>query len=200
MNRQTFFYELRKGLAGLPKADVEKTVEYYNEVIDDRIEEGLSESEAVATLGPVDQIVPQILADVSLPQLVRDRISKTRKFRAWEIVLLIVGAPLWFPLLLTAIILIFTLFLVIWILILTLYIIVLTFGLSGIASIVFSVIGFVAGDLTQGLLWLGTGLLMLGLTVLLLLASSKLAAALAGLSRKILHAMKNRLAGKGAPS
>lgn len=200
MNRQTFFYELRKGLAGLPKADVEKTVEYYNEVIDDRIEEGLSESEAVATLGPVEQIVPQILADVPLPQLVRERIAKQRKLRAWEIVLLIVGAPLWFPLLLTGIILIFTFFLVIWILIFTLYIIVLSFGLSGIASLVFSVIGFVSGDLTQGLLWLGTGLLMLGLTVLLLLASNKLAAVLAKLSRKVLHAMKTRLARKGAPS
>ena len=95
MNRQTFFYELRKGLSGIPSSDVEKTIDYYNEIIDDRIEEGLSESEAVATIGPVDQIVPQILADVPLPQLVRERLSRKRKLSGWEIALLILGFPLW---------------------------------------------------------------------------------------------------------
>ena len=200
MNRQTFVYELRKGLSGLPSADVEKTVEYYNEVIDDRIEEGLSESEAVATIGPVDQIIPQILADVPLPQLVKERLSKKRKFSAWEIVLLVLGFPLWFPLLLTAVVLVFTFFLVIWVLILSLYVVVLSLGVSGVASIVFSVISFITGDVTHGLLWLGSGLLLLGLTVLLLIASNKLAVCLVRLCKKTVHAMKTRLARRGNPT
>lgn len=200
MNRKTFFYELRKGLSGLPKNDVEKTIEYYNEMIDDRIEDGLSESEAVASIGSVEQIVPQILADASLPQLVKERLSNKRKLRGWEILLLILGFPLWFPLVLTGLVLFFTFFLVIWILILTFYSIVLSFCIAGISSIVFSVISFGTGEFTQGLLWLGAGLLLVGLAILLLIASNKLAVSLMKLCKKIIHGLKTHLVRRGNPS
>ncbi|MBR4701596.1 MAG: DUF1700 domain-containing protein [Oscillospiraceae bacterium] len=200
MNRQTFFYELRKGLSGIPSSDVEKTIDYYNEIIDDRIEEGLSESEAVATIGPVDQIVPQILADVPLPQLVRERLSRKRKLSGWEIALLILGFPLWFPLLLTAGILCLTFYILLWVPIITLYAVVISFFVSGIASVVFSVISFVTGDRTQGLLWLGSGLLLIGLAIPLLLIANKLTVLVARLLKKALHGLKTRLTRRRNPS
>ncbi|MBR5538496.1 MAG: hypothetical protein IKU61_01205 [Clostridia bacterium] len=47
MNKQEFLEELRKGLSGLPKEDVRERLNFYGEIIDDRIEEGLTEEEAV---------------------------------------------------------------------------------------------------------------------------------------------------------
>ena len=38
MNKSEFLEELRKGLAGLPKDDVEERLTFYGEMIDDRIE------------------------------------------------------------------------------------------------------------------------------------------------------------------
>ena len=48
MSKTEFLTELKKALEGLPEEDIEKSLEYYSEMIDDRIEDGLSEEEAVA--------------------------------------------------------------------------------------------------------------------------------------------------------
>ena len=60
MNKQEFLMRLSKGLSGLPKDDVEERLSFYSEMIDDRIEEGLSEDAAVSEIGDVDKIISQI--------------------------------------------------------------------------------------------------------------------------------------------
>ena len=47
MRKQEFLTELRKGLSGLPQDDIEERLSFYSEMIDDQIEEGLAEEEAV---------------------------------------------------------------------------------------------------------------------------------------------------------
>ena len=48
MGKQEFLAQLRKGLQGLPQEDIEERLTFYSEMIDDRMEEGLSEEEAVS--------------------------------------------------------------------------------------------------------------------------------------------------------
>ena len=62
MDKLTFLGLLRQGLNGLPQEDIEERIGFYSEMIDDRMEEGLSEAEAVAGVGSVEEIVPQIIA------------------------------------------------------------------------------------------------------------------------------------------
>jgi uncharacterized membrane protein len=50
MTRVQFILELTDRLKKLPKADREKAVQYYLELIDDRIDDGMPEEEAVAAL------------------------------------------------------------------------------------------------------------------------------------------------------
>ena len=57
MNKQEFVERLRKGLSGLPQDDIEERLTFYSEMIDDRMEEGLSEEEAVGEIGSVDDAV-----------------------------------------------------------------------------------------------------------------------------------------------
>ena len=48
MNKTEFLNELKDGLSGLPREDVEERLSFYGEMIDDRVEEGMTEEEAVA--------------------------------------------------------------------------------------------------------------------------------------------------------
>ena len=47
MTKEGFLAQLRQQLWALPEADRQNSLDYYAEMIDDRMEEGLSEEEAV---------------------------------------------------------------------------------------------------------------------------------------------------------
>ena len=66
MNKPEFLEALEKRLSGLPLEDIEKSKEYYSEMIDDRVEEGLSEEEAVEALGDIESIVSEIFSTTPL--------------------------------------------------------------------------------------------------------------------------------------
>lgn len=93
MNKQEFLTELRKGLSGLPQDDIEERLAFYGEMLDDRIEEGLSEDAAVAEIGDAEEIVRQTVADIPLAKLAKERIKPKRRLKAWETVLLILVSP-----------------------------------------------------------------------------------------------------------
>lgn len=42
MTKQDFLTRLRKGLSGLPQDDIEERLKFYGEMLEDRMEEGLS--------------------------------------------------------------------------------------------------------------------------------------------------------------
>ena len=121
MNKQEFLSSLRQRLNGLPKEDIDERISFYEEMINDRIDDGKSEEEAIADIGTVDQIIEEIAQDTPLRKLVKEKIKPKRKLKAWEIVLIILGSPLWFPLALTALILIGVFYLLVWILVLVSY-------------------------------------------------------------------------------
>ena len=63
MLKQEFLVQLRKGLSCLPKQDMEERLTFYSEMIDDRMEEGLSEEDAVMAVGSIADIIAQITDD-----------------------------------------------------------------------------------------------------------------------------------------
>ena len=63
MNKTEFLDALRHALGKLPSYEVEQSIAFYAEMIDDRIEDGMSEQEAVAALGSVHAIAAQIVAE-----------------------------------------------------------------------------------------------------------------------------------------
>ena len=102
MTKIKFVLELRDRLSGLPREDIEERLEFYSEMIDDRMEEGLSEEEAVAAIGSVDEIASQIIVKTPLVKVAKEKIKSKRKLRTWEIVLLALGSPIWLSLLIVA--------------------------------------------------------------------------------------------------
>lgn len=98
MNKSEFLDKLGDRIHLLPEDDIQKSLEYYGEIIDDCIEDGLTENEAVARLGNMDEIVSQILSEVPLAKIVKKRASERKKTNAATVVLLILGSPIWISL------------------------------------------------------------------------------------------------------
>lgn len=167
MNKQEFLARLREGLSGLPQDDVEERLAFYSEMIDDRMEEGLSEEAAVAEIGPIETIVSQTISDIPITKLVREKVRPNRKMRGWEIALLILGFPLWFPLLITALALIFTLYVVIWSVIISLWAVEASFIVGAIGGLAAGVLLTCQGDVTEGLLMIAASVVLAGLSVFL---------------------------------
>ena len=98
MTKQEFLSELERALGKLPHAEVEQALAFYDEAISDRMEDGLSEAEAVAGLGPVDEIAAQIAAET--PPIPRAIARANTGSRTLNIVLLAVFSPIWIPIVL----------------------------------------------------------------------------------------------------
>lgn len=165
MNKQEFLLQLRKKLSGLPKEDLAERLTFYSEMIDDRIEDGIGEEDAVRELGSVDALVAQIVADTPLSRLVREKITPKRKLKAWEIVLLVLGAPLWLPLLLVALAVFIVLYVVLWSVLLAFWVVFLAFALSGAVCIAEGVYFAITGNLLTGLALISAGFLCAGLGI-----------------------------------
>ncbi len=121
MNRQEFIIMLRKGLSGLPLEDTNELITFYSEIIDDKIEEGLSEEDAVASVGDVSDIVAQAVADTPFAKIAKERIKEKRAPKAWEIVLIVLGSPLWLCLCVAVLAVIVSVYAALWAVIISLW-------------------------------------------------------------------------------
>ncbi|MGM9521593.1 MAG: DUF4097 family beta strand repeat-containing protein [Oscillospiraceae bacterium] len=65
MSKKEFLDELCRRLRLMPPDEAQKTVLFYSEAIDDRMEDGLSEEEAVAAMGSIDDIVREVMGTTS---------------------------------------------------------------------------------------------------------------------------------------
>lgn len=139
MTKQEFLAALRQGLSGLPEADIERSVEFYAESIDDRIEDGMTEEQATEAIGTVEDAVAQILRETPMTKIVREKVKPHRALAAWEIVLLVLGSPVWFSLLIAAFAVMLSVYISVWAVIVSLW---ATFG-----SLVGCAFGVVVGGI-----------------------------------------------------
>lgn len=90
MTRQEFLSKLERALGKLPHAEVEQALAFYDEAISDHMEDGLSEAEAVADLGSIEEIAAQIAAET--PPIPREHRQPHPQHRAARRVLPHLGA------------------------------------------------------------------------------------------------------------
>ena len=195
MTRDEFLKELEIKLQGLPEDDLKERLSFYDEAISDRMDDGKTEEEAVNDLGTVDEIVSEIASETPLLKLVKEKIKPKRKMKAWELVLIIVGSPIWFPLLLTAVILALVFYLLIWVFVIVIGAIELSFGVASIASLVGMALS--AGTGGSPLVFLGSFLFFAGAAILLVFALITVTKATIKLSKKIVLGIKRAFMKKG---
>lgn len=198
MKKKEFLEELEKRLNGLPKNDIEERKNFYSEMIDDRVEDGKTEEEAIEDLGGIDTVVNQIASETPMVKLVKEKIKPKRGPKAWEIVLLVLGFPLWFPLLIVGFVLILVFYLLMWIFVIVTYVVETAFIVSAIAGflkfgvelIIYN--NFNIGYLSVGILGIGLALVMAGICTLATKLNVKLAKKIfTGFKRKMIGGGKN---------
>ncbi len=196
MGKQEFMQTLRRRLAGLPQTEVDERLAFYNEMIDDRIEDGLTEAEAVAEIGPVEDIVHQIMAEIPLSMIVREKVKPKRALKAWEIVLLVLGAPLWLPLLVAAFAVGLSVYIVLWSVVLCVWAASLALA-AVVVGCLFQVFTYQrAGNLAGAAFAGGAALICAGLCIVLFLAGLAATKGSARLTKKMLLGMKSWFVGR----
>ena len=167
MNKQEFLAQLREGLNGLPQEDIDERIAFYGEMIDDRLEDGLTEEEAVEAIGTTDEVVAQIIADTPLTKLVKERVKPKRKLKVWEIVLIAAGSPVWVPLLIGTAAVAFALYVILWAIVVLLWAVDLALAVCLPGCAFSAALFFGQGYGASGFATLGAGVLCGGLAVFL---------------------------------
>ena len=196
MNKEDFLLQLQSGLSGLPQDDIDERIAFYSEMIDDRIEEGLSEEEAVAAAGTVDDIVSQTVADIPLYKLVKEKTKNKRGLRAWEIVLIILGFPVLFPLLIAAFCVLLSAYIVIWAVMISLWAVEASFIAGALGGIAAGIVYICTGNTPQGFLLIGAALMLAGLSIFLFFGCVAATKGAAILTKKIALKIKSLFIGK----
>ena len=166
MSKQEFLTALKNALCGLPQEDIQKSLDFYSEMIDDRIEEGISEEDAVSQMGSIDEIVEQILIDTPITKLVKQKIKPTRRIGVGEVVLLALGSPIWLSLLISAIAVIISVYVSLWSVVISLWACEAAFvggavGAFGAAGLIYA-----TGQNTYaGIIMIAAGIFLVGFSV-----------------------------------
>ncbi len=192
MNKKEFLEALGNRLTLIGAKDKDNTLEYYSEMIDDRMEEGLSEQEAVSNLGDIDDIISKIIYETPISDLVKAKVKTNRALRIWEIILLILGFPLWFPLIIAFFVIFLSIYIVIWSVVVSLYSAVVGLGACGVGFIAgMIVIAFTSGFSPSILLLIGSGMASLGFAILFSIGTNQVTKGVIWLSKKILLGIKS---------
>lgn len=197
MTKTEFNRSLKIKLSGLPDEDIGTAVEYYNEMIDDLTDNGMTEEDAVSSLGSIEQIADEILSDVSLSKLIKRRITPPHPLRIWEIVLLVLGSPIWLSVGIAAMAVILSVYIVLWTVVVCFYAVSLSFAASALLGIGVCVIFICRGNIASGVFIGGCGIICAGFAPLMFLASNKIMKLAVIAGKKILIGIKLCFAKRG---
>ena len=171
MTKTAFLTELERELASLPAMDRERSLRYFDEMIADRVEEGLTEEEAVAGLGSVKEIAAEILSegggegDTPPPK-------EEKTFHGcplWLAILLAALAlPVWLPVVLSLAVTVFCLYLIPWCILLALFCTAVGCALGGVAGAVLAFVVLPVSGVSNAMLLLGMSLFCCGFGILLM--------------------------------
>ncbi len=191
MTKIEFILSLHEKLSALPHNDVEERLNFYSEMIEDRMEEGLSEEDAVLAVGSVDEIAAQILADTPHSKVAEKKQKKKRGAKVWEIILLILGSPIWVSLLLGAFAVALSLYVSLWAVIISLWAVFGSFIGCSIGGILAGVGIILCGSSLTGLATIGAGLVCAGFSIIFFIGSKWATKGTLRLTKKIGLGIKN---------
>lgn len=168
MSKEEFLGSLNRLLKSLGKSEREKSLSYYNEIIDDYMEDGYTEEQAVEQIGNPGLIAQEILEE----QQSQMKAPMSRGTKVLVAVLLVLGFPLWgspmlagFCIVLSAVLLVLSAYIVIWC-------IPLCTGAASVAGLILSVVSMggaaviVFQNSAAGVIQLGVGMLSAGIFIL----------------------------------
>lgn len=177
MTRNEFISSLSARLNSIPEAEKNKALDWYSELICDRMEE-MPEADAVSGIGSVDEIADEILSqyrqnttavhssDGTEPQSRRSPDKGVNT--ALVIFAAVVLSPIWLPLLITGLSLALVAVLLVWCAVVTVGVMLVSAAAVGVVGLVYGFWALFVINPAYGLLVLGTALISAGLTLALI--------------------------------
>ena len=165
MRKQEFLTNLEERLSGLPSKDVKERLSFYSEMIDDRVDEGVAEEEAVSARGALDGITSQIIAEMPLYKMVKHKMDPQRRLKAWEIILLALGSPIWLSLLIALFSVVLAIYVTLWSLVISLWAVFASLVACAFGGVVGGAVLVCFGHTPLGEVLLACGLVCLGVSI-----------------------------------
>ena len=193
MRKQEFLDALESRLSGLSERAIRERLEFYNEMINDRVEDGFSEEDAVARLGTVDEIADEIISDYPLAKLAREKLQRKNKPAAWKAWTLWLTSVVWIPLLIALFAVIISLYAAVWSVIATFWASFAAFAVAAPGGVVLGFIYMFADGVFKGFAFIGAGTATAGLAILAFFGCIHATKGCAWASRKLPIAIKKLL-------
>lgn len=205
MKKSEFLSELKKYLYGLPEEEIKESLDYYAEIIDDRIEDGADEETAVDGVGKPWIIAGSVRSEKlktekgekinDVPTRTPERKQK-RRMSAWVIVLLAVGSPIWLSLLIAAFAVVISVYAVMWSVVGSIWSTVAVFGAGALLGIFYLPYYAVIGEVWAGIALAGAGVLSGGLGVFSFIGCLYATKGMAKLSKLLARLIKRCFVGR----
>ncbi len=161
MTKLEFLLALSGRLSDLPEADVRERLNFYSEMIEDRVEEGFTEEAAVLAVGTVEEIAAQILSEIAPEKSTKPK----GRLKTWRIVLLILGSPLWLPLLIAAAAVILSVYISLWSVVISLWAVFASLVGCSFGGIVAAAALAITGNGFSGIAMVAATLVCMGLSI-----------------------------------
>ena len=187
MNKKDFLDEVRTRLSGLDEKDIQNALDFYVEAIDDHVDDGMTEDQAVSAVGTPQEVAEKILMDTPLPTLIKTQAQamnsaptpapgvpgqpaapdQKKKMSPLAITLIIIGPPVWLPILIALAAVALSIVIAIFAVVLAIVATVLATAIGGVVAVFAALVGIVMGEGVHGLIQLAAALVLVGLSLLL---------------------------------
>lgn len=177
MSKKEFIDELRMKLSKLNNIDIEERLRFYEEMINDRMEDGFSEDEAISGIGTIDEIYLQISQSAPKSHLTSDKARQKFKSRNnKKVIILSSTAIIWVPVLIalgasaigvavSLVATVLSLYATLWALVVSAWSIFAAFAISAPAGALIGILNVFSGDALPGIAVLGGGIMAAGLAI-----------------------------------
>ena len=140
---------------------------------------------------PPAEIAKKVLSETSISKLVKAKLKPSRELKGWEIALLVLGAPLWLPLIIAFAAVLLSVYAVIWSVIISLYCIDLSFAVCVLGGTAQGIIFAFGGNVVSSVFYFGASIACFGIAVLLFFAFGRISGALVSASRHLVLKTKS---------
>ncbi len=212
MNKLEFINGLGSRLDPIPREEIQTILDYYVESVSDRMEDGMTEEEAIDSFGDLDQLAADILVEqgylapppAPVPELTEEEKQQAlpnilpaaepkKKLPWWAIVLLVIGSPVWLSVGIAVAAVGLSIYIVVLALLFSLWCIAVSFAAAGVAGAVLSFfVPFSPDTFAIRLLFCGACLVLAGVGVLLVPVCRAADAGFARLHRSIWNRVRGR--------
>ena len=184
MTKEQFLYALRMRLSQLPESEIQKSLSYYDEMISDLMDDGMTEYEAVDHIGDVGEVAEQILSEQPLSTLIKTKVKPRRGWTPLAIVIAVIGSPIWLSILIALCAIGISLYVTMIAIAISVFAVVISLVVAGIGMIIAAFLSFAhsAGGM---LALIGGGIAVIGLGVLAFIAAKYIVKGLVLLTKSI---------------